>query len=202
VQAQTYQPQLQTPVDISYQDQINEITAQTRQAEKLAGNNPEALAAIYAQATMAKNRVLGEQMRVNQGTKAQTYAGNIDTLNNAQLMNLKAYDAQQLKQETAKSLTKATTQEALNSIASKYAQNKAANRQLAIMENLYNYRYDKSGRAINMNPLAQFDLDIQSMTPKELEAMATIKEAQEKKAKSAKNVKSRNGSIVKAIKNL
>jgi hypothetical protein len=53
-----------------------------------------------------------------------------------------------------------------------------------------------------MNPLAQFDLDIQSMTPKELEAMATIKEAQEKKAKSAKNVKSRNGSIVKAIKNL
>jgi len=90
----------------------------------------------------------------------------------------------------------------LRIIASKYAQNKAANRQLAIMENLYNYRYDKSGRAINMNPLAQFDLDIQSMTPKELEAMATIKEAQEKKAKSAKNVKSRNGSIVKAIKNL
>ena len=202
VQAQTYQPQLQTPVDISYQDQINEITAQTRQAERLAGNNPEALAAIYAQATMAKNRVLGEQLRVNQGTKAQTYAANIDTLNNAQLQNLQAYAVQQQKQETAKSLTKATTQAALDSVASKFAQNKAANRQLAVMENMYNYRYDKSGRAINMNPLAQFDLDIKSMTPAELEAMATIKRAQDKKAESAKTANSRNGSIVKAIKNL
>jgi hypothetical protein len=202
VQAQTFQPQLQTPYDISLQDQLNEITAQTRQAERLAQNNPEALAAIYGQATMAKNRVLGEQMRINQGQRAQTYAGNIDALNQAKLQNLQIYDTQQQRQEAAKSATKATTQEALNSIASKYAQNKLENRQLGVMENLYNYRYDKSGRAINMNPLAQFDLDIQSMTPKELEAMATIKEAQEKKAKSAKNVKSRNGSIVKAIKNL
>jgi hypothetical protein len=201
VQAQTYQPQLQTPVDISYQDQINEITAQTRQAEKLAGNNPEALAAIYAQATMAKNRVLGEQMRVNQGTKAQTYAGNIDTLNNAQLMNLKAYDAQQLKQETAKSLTKATTQEALNSIASKYAQNKAANRQLAIMENLYNYRYDKSGRAINMNPLVNFDEMIANASPDELTKYKALLEAKTSKEKTSTKA-SRNGSIVKAIKNL
>jgi hypothetical protein len=202
VQAQTFQPQLQTPYDISLQDQLNEITAQTRQAERLAQNNPEALAAIYGQATMAKNQILGEQMRINQGQRAQTYAGNIDALNQAKLQNLQIYDTQQQRQEAAKSATKATTQEALNSIASKYAQNKLSNRQLATMENLYNYRYDKSGRAINMNPLAQFDLDIQSMTPKEIEAMATIKEAQEKKAKSAKNVKSRNGSIVKAIKNL
>jgi len=200
VQAQTYQPQLQTPVDISYQDQINEITAQTRQAERLAGNNPEALAAIYAQATMAKNRVLGEQMRVNQGTKAQTYAGNIDTLNNAQLQNLQAYAVQQQKQETAKSLTKATTQEALNSVASKYAQNKAANRQLAIMENMYNYRYDKSGRAINMNPLAQFDTEVTGGSANSAAAPAGYEfETILKKKKAAS---ARNGSIVKAIKNL
>jgi hypothetical protein len=202
VQAQTFQPQLQTPYDISLQDQLNEITAQTRQAERLAQNNPEALAAIYGQATMAKNQILGEQMRINQGQRAQTYAGNIDALNQAKLQNLQIYDTQQQRQEAAKSATKATTQEALNSIASKYAQYKLENRQLGVMENMYNYRFDKSGRAINMNPLAQFDLDIQSMTPKEIETMATIKEAQEKKAKSAKNVKSRNGSIVKAIKNL
>ena len=201
VQAQTYQPQLQTPVDISYQDQINEITAQTRQAERLAGNNPEALAAIYGQATMAKNRVLGEQLRVNQGTKAQTYAGNIDTLNNAQLKNLQAYAVQQGQQETAKSITKATTQAALDSVSSKFAQNKLANRQLSIMENMYNYRYDKSGRAINMNPLVNFNEMIANASPDELTKYKALLEAKSTKEKTSPKA-ARNGSIVKAIKNL
>ena len=201
VQAQTFQPQLQTPYDISYQDQINEITAQTRQAERLAGNNPEALAAIYGQATMAKNRVLGEQLRVNQGTKAQTYAGNIDTLNNAQLKNLQAYAVQQGQQETAKSITKATTQAALDSVSSKFAQNKLANRQLSIMENMYNYRYDKSGRAINMNPLVNFDEMIANASPDELTKYKALLEAKSSKEKTS-NKAARNGSIVKAIKNL
>ena len=202
VQAQTVQPLLQTSYDISLQDQLNEITAQTRQAERLAQNNPEALAAIYAQATMAKNKVIGEQMRIKQGLDADVYRSNINALNQAQLQNLQIYDTQQQRQEAAKSATKATTQAALNSVSAKFLQNQLSNRQLATMENLYNYRYDKSGRAINMNPLAQFDLDIQSMTPEELQAMATIKKAQEKKVESAKTAKSRNGSIVKAIKNL
>jgi len=202
VQAQTFQPQLQTPYDISLQDQLNEITSQTRQAERLAQNNPEALAAIYAQANMAKNQVLGEQMRINQGQRAQTYAGNIGALNQAQMQNLQMYDTQQQRQEAAKSATKATTQGALSSIASKYAQNKLENRELGVMENLYNYRFDKSGRAINMNPLAQFDVDIKSMSPEEIEAMATIRRAELKKAEKAKTKDARNGSIVKAIKNL
>jgi hypothetical protein len=201
VQAQTFQPQLQTPYDISLQDQLNEITAQTRQAERLAQNNPEALAAIYAQAQMAKNKVLGEQMRINQGQRAQTYASNIGALNEAQLMNLKAYDAQQGKQETAKSLTKATTQAALDSISAKYAQNKLSNRQLATMENLYNYRFDKSGRAINMNPLVNFDEMIANASPDELDKYKALLEAKSNKEKTPKK-ESRNGSIVKAIKNL
>ena len=201
VQAQTFQPQLQTTYDISLQDQLNEITAQTREAQRLAGNNPEALAAIYAQATMAKNKVLGEQMRINQGNKAQTYAANINTLNQAQLQNLQAYDTQQQRQEAAKSATKATTQEALNSVASKYAQNKLENRQLGVMENMYNYRFDKSGRAINMNPLVDFDEMIASATPDELTKYKALLEAKSNKEKTSTKA-SRNGSIVKAIKNL
>jgi hypothetical protein len=201
VQAQTFQPQLQTSYDISLQDQLNEITAQTREAQRLAGNNPEALAAIYAQATMAKNKVLGEQMRINQGNKAQTYAANINTLNQAQLQNLQAYDTQQQRQEAAKSATKATTQEALNSVASKYAQNKLENRQLGVMENMYNYRFDKSGRAINMNPLVDFDEMIASATPDELTKYKALLEAKSNKEKTSTKA-SRNGSIVKAIKNL
>jgi hypothetical protein len=202
VQAQTYQPQLQTPVDISLQDQLNEITAQTRQAERLAINNPEALAAIYGQSTMAKNQILGEQMRMNQAQKAQVYGSNINTLNQAQLQNLQTYDTQQQRQEAAKSATKATTQEALNSVASKYAQNKLENKQLGVMENMYNYRFDKSGRAINMNPLAQFDYSgknspSQPTAPEGYEFDYTLK-----KKKSASTKETRNGSIVKAIKNL
>jgi hypothetical protein len=203
VQAQTFQPQLQTPYDISLQDQLNEITAQTRQAERLAQNNPEALAAIYGQATMAKNQILGEQMRINQGQRAQTYAGNIDALNQAKLQNLQIYDTQQQRQEAAKSATKATTQEALNSIASKYAQNKLSNRQLATMENLYNYRFDKSGRAINMNPLAQFDTEVTGGSANSAAAPAGYEfETILKKKKTPSTKESRNGSIVKAIKNL
>jgi hypothetical protein len=204
VQAQTYQPQLQTPYDISLQDQLNEITAQTRQAERLAQNNPAALAAIYAQAEMAKNKVLGEQMRINQAQKAQVYGSNINTLNEAQLMNLKAYDAQQGKQETAKSLTKATTQAALNSIASKYAQNKLSNRNLIVGQQLSNYRFDKSGRAINMNPLVDFDEMIANATPDELSKYKALLEAKSSKKESTKESTkaSRNGSIVRSIKNL
>jgi hypothetical protein len=201
VQAQTFQPRLQTSYDISLQDQLNEITAQTREAQRLVGNNPEALAAIYAQATMAKNKVLGEQMRINQGLDADVYRSNINTLNQAQLQNLQMYDTQQQRQEAAKSATKATTQEALNSISAKYAQNKLENKQLSIMENLYNYRFDKSGRAINMNPLVNFDEMIANASPDELDKYKALLEAKSNKEKTPKK-ESRNGSIVKAIKNL
>lgn len=203
VQAQTFQPRLQTSYDISLQDQLNEITAQTREAQRLVGNNPEALAAIYAQATMAKNKVIGEQMRINQGLDADVYRSNINALNQAQLQNLQMYDTQQQRQEAAKSATKATTQEALNSVASKYAQNKAANRQLAIMENMYNFRYDKSGRAINMNPLAKFDTEVTGGSANSAAAPAGYEfETILKKKKAVSTKESRNGSIVKAIKNL
>jgi hypothetical protein len=202
VQAQTFQPQLQTTYDISLQDQLNEITAQTRQAERLAGNNPEALAAIYGQANMAKNQVLGEQMRMNQAQKAQVYGSNINTLNQAQLQNLQTYDTQQQRQEAAKSATKATTQEALNSISSKYAQNKLENKQLGVMENMYNFRYDKSGRAINMNPLQQWDTELKGSSPTDQAPAGYEFETILKKKKSASTKENRNGSIVKAIKNL
>ena len=201
VQAQTFQPQLQTPYDISLQDQLNEITAQTRQAERLAQNNPEALASIYAQSEMAKSKILGEQMRINQGQRAQTYASNIGALNNAKLQNIQMYDTQQQRQEAAKSATKATTQAALNSVSAKFLQNQLSNRQLSTMENLYNYRYDKSGRAINMNPLVNFNEMIANASPDELTKYKALLEAKSTKEKTSPKA-ARNGSIVKAIKNL
>jgi len=69
------------------------------------------------------------------------------------------------------------------------------------MENLYNYRYDKSGRAINMNPLVNFDEMIANASPDELTKYKALLEAKTSKEKTSTKA-SRNGSIVKAIKNL
>lgn len=110
---------------------------------------------LNAQKYEANQKVLGEQFRMNQAMKDQVYAANRNILNDAKLKNLAIYDQQYQRQAQARSNTKATTQAALNSIASKYAQNKLENRTLGVYENLYNYRFDPSGRAINMNPLFQ-----------------------------------------------
>jgi hypothetical protein len=157
VQAQTYQPMLDTPYDISLNDQINAIDSQARAAIRAGGNNPAAQSMIMAQAIEAKNKVLGEQTRINQTNKMQTYSKNRDLLNDAQLKNLQILDQQYVRQAQAKSNTKQQSLAALSSIAAKTAQQRATNRKLAIMENMYGFRFSPSGRAINMNAPAQFN---------------------------------------------
>ena len=158
VQAQKFQPMLDTPYDISLNDQLNAIDSQSRAAIRAAGQNPAAQAMIMSQSLEAKNKVLGEQSRINQANKMQVYDKNRSILNDAQLKNLAILDQQYTRQSQAKSNTKAQTLAALSSIAAKTAQQRAANRKLGIMENMYNFRFTPSGRAINMNAPAQFDL--------------------------------------------
>ena len=158
VQAQKFQPMLDTPYDISLNDQLNAIDSQSRAAIRAAGQNPAAQAMIMSQSLEAKNKVLGEQARINQANKMQVYDKNRATLNDAQLKNLAILDQQYVRQSQAKSNTKAQTQAALSSIAAKTAQQRAVNRKLGIMENMYNFRFSPSGRAINVNAPAQFDL--------------------------------------------
>jgi hypothetical protein len=158
VQAQKFQPMLDTPYDISLNDQINAIDSQARAAIRAGGNNPAAQSMIMAQAIEAKNKVLGEQTRINQSNKMQVYDKNRAVLNDAQLKNLAILDQQYTRQSQAKSNTKAQTLAALSSIAAKTAQQRAVNRKLAVMENMYNFRFTPSGRAINVNAPAQFDL--------------------------------------------
>lgn len=158
VQAQLYHPNLDDPYDISLQDQLNANQADFRAVQRTVGNNPAALAALAGQKYDANSRVLGEQFRMNQAMKDRVYSGNRATLNDAQYKNLNILDTQYTRQAQALSNTKATTQAALNSISDKYAKNKLENRTLGVYENMYNYRYDASGRAINMNPLWQPNL--------------------------------------------
>ena len=159
VPAQGYRPQLDVPYDISLQDQLNEITASERATQKLAGYNPAFSAMVASQAYGPKSKVLADQFRLNQAMKDKVYSGNRALMNDAQLKNLAIFDQQYTRQAQAKSNTKEAIQLALNSVAGKYSQNKLENRTLGVYENMYKYRFDKDGRAINMNPFYEFNYD-------------------------------------------
>ena len=202
VQAQKYIPQLLNPYDISLQDQLNANQSDFNSMQRMSGGDPSALAILASQKYKANSGVLGEQFRANQANKAGIYNANVNTMNDAQLKNLNILDQQYGRQAQAKSNTKATTQGALNSISSKIAQNKLDNRTLATYENLYNYRYDPRFRAQNMNPLVDFESMVKNATPAELSAYNKIMEENAKKSAKQSETKKRNGSIVKALKNL
>ena len=195
VPAQKFIPELGVPMDISLQDILNENQAAYNATQRLVGYNPAALASLNAQKYAANQRVLGEQFRLNQAEKQRVYSENRNLLNQAKLQNLQILDTQAQRQAQALSNTKATTQAALNSIASKYAQNKLENRTLAVYENMYNYRYDPNFRLQNMQ-LAQFNIPTVGST--------TASTSDTKKAKGGKTVKKNNlnSSIVKALKNI
>ena len=200
VSAQRYQPQLQSVSDISLQDQLNANQADFNALAQKVGYSPAAMSALAAQKYMANEKVLGEQFRQNQGRKDQVYNQNINTLNDAQLKNLGIFDTQYGRQAQAKSNTKAVTQAALSSMSDKILKNKLENKTLGTYENLYNYRYDNKGRAVNMNPLLDIQAMIDNATPSQLAEYNKTKKDSEKATKTKET--GRNGSIVKAIKNL
>ena len=215
VQAQTYQPMLDTPYDISFNDQLNAVDSQARAAIRAAGSNPAAQAQIMSQALEAKNRVLGEQSRINQTNKMQTYSKNRDLLNDAQLKNLAILDQQYVRQSQAKSNTRTQALEALKSIAAKTAQNRLENKQLATYENMYNYRFSPSGVAYNVNAPAQFNIPGVGNINATNEQQAKMKDYWEKvvskdksgnvtgsKEKTSTSKTGRNGSIVQSLKTL
>jgi hypothetical protein len=213
VRAQTFQPELGVPYDISYQDVLNQNQADYRSQQRMAGYNPAAQSMSNAQKYGANEKVLGEQFRANQLKKDEVYGKNIDSINQSKLQNLGILDNQYVRQEQAKSNTKAVKQSALDSISAKYAQNKLENRTLQVYENQYNYRYDPKFRAMNMNPLAQFDMDGSGggagqggnggLNPDyEFTYNAQGQIIGTKRKPSNKKVTGRNGFIVKALKNI
>jgi len=209
--AQTYTPDLSQPTRISLQDQLNQITSQSRSAERMAQNNPAALAMIASQAAEAKNRVLGEQFRMNQGEQQRAMETNRQTINDARLKNLGIRQDQADKMAAVDVNTRKENQAILNSISAKILQNKSENKQLAVAENMYNYRFDAQGRAYNVNAPYNWNMSGQMGSSKMSNGMmqdaqgntllpdynpdGTIKSYMVKKT-------ARNGSIVKAIKGL
>ena len=151
VNMQTYNPKLNDLYDISYQDVLNENDSDFLTALRNNNNNPQFKANLLAQKYAANSKVLGEQFRANQAMGDRVFSGNTATLNDAQKTNLGLADQQFVRQQQALTNTRDKDLEIAKSYADKYAKHALENRTLGVYENLYNYRYDKSGRAINMN---------------------------------------------------
>jgi len=205
VKAQKFVPYLTQGIQVSLQDQMNEVTAQSRAAERLARGNPEALAIIAAQAYDAKNKIKGEEFRLNQGEKQRVAETNRQVLNEANRVNLGIMDEQYVRQQTAKSKTKEQAITALKSISNKILQNKLENKQLGIYENLYGFRFGPNGQAYNTN-ITTFNTPTVNSSSTALNDL-TIPERQKaiedaKKAKIAKTANKGQGGIVKSMHEL
>jgi len=142
VYAQKYQPTLFQPYQVSFQDRLDENERTFNEIAKMNNYNPTVLAALGANKYAADNQVKGEEFRTNQGISEDVTNKNIGILNDAQLKNLQLADQQMVRQATARSKTKAQTQEALNSISSKILQNNLENLRLKTYEPLFDYRYE------------------------------------------------------------
>ena len=207
VSAQSYQPMLTQPINISLQDQMNEVTAQSRAAERLTQGNPALQANIFAQAANAKNKILGEQFRLNQAEQLRAYETNRQTLNDAQLKNLAIYDQQYQRQSQAKSNTKAQALAAINSISDKLAKNKLENKTLSMYENMYNYRFTPQGVAYSVNAPQKFNVPTTGTGATDVDSVIANLDKQkqmidEAKSKLSSTTKKTNGGIVKAINSL
>ena len=217
VYAQTYQPQYTQPVSISLQDQMNANQSDFNALARQFAYSPELVNSLAANKYKSNQQSLGEQFRMNQAEQQRARETNRETANDAQIKNMAIFADQADKMAKTKSVLKQQKQVALNSIADKIAKNKLENRQLGIAENLYRYRYTPSGVAYNVNALANFapygsgsasskGYGAGQMPNGLIPQYDTDEDTGEAKVVGYKIPKekkvSRNGSIVKAIKNL
>ena len=160
VYAQSFQPRLRVPYDISLQDQRNMVNSQYRALSQnpALANNPAALAAAQAPFFDALNTIGAEEFRQNQAMKDTVYSGNLEAINNANMLNMGIYDKQQERQAQAVANTKETQQEIVKSIADKYQQNKLENRREKVVRELFpNFRFNETLDLFNQGN-AQFNI--------------------------------------------
>lgn len=219
VQARTFQPQLDVPYDVSYQDMINKNRGGFRSIERMAQNNPAMLAQLKAQEYGANQQVLGEQFRANQAMKDKVYSKNRDTLNQSQLTNLGIMDKQYERQTSAKAKTQEEAIRIASSMSDKLNKHKLEQHMSDLEQQRYNFRFDSSGRPINMNPLAQFNMEGPTTQPASArgelapgyedyydihgQRIGTKRASKEdNQVRNGKKIAARNGEIVRALKTI
>lgn len=215
VQARLMHSQLDTPYDISYQDMLNKNQGDFRAMQKMAQNNPAMASMMGAQKYAANQQVLGEQFRQNQAMKDKVYGQNRATINQDQLTNLGIMERQADKQAGAKAKTQEEAIRIASSISDKLNNYKKEQKMSDIEQQRYNFRVDSSGRPINMNPLAQFNMSGNTATgtssgASEAERIASYedyiadykdKKREDRKARNS-TATAMNGTIVKALKTI
>jgi len=200
VKAQGYQPYLETPYSVSYQDQLNANQADFNAMQRQLGSNPSALATLAGQKYAANAGVLGQQARANQELQMGAYNRNRATLNDAALKNLAIYDQQAEKQARAKSLTKAQDYEYLRSMGDKYARARGEELAANVQANMYpDYTFGPKGRIYNTG-IANFS--IPEAAGADPEFVKLYSDYLEKKSGKSKSTKVKNGGIVKEYKKL
>jgi hypothetical protein len=213
VQAQTFQPLLDTPFDVSFKDQLNENQASFNAIQRQIGANPSALAALAAQKYSADSKVLADQFRTNQALRAGVFSKNRDTLNEASIRNLGILDQQYVRQQEAISKTRATDLEISKSISDKIAKNKLENRTFAAYANLFpQFGFDENMMAMVQNPTFFETPVVGALAGNQLLTTPSSKNKKKKKkeeeedddAKFGKRLKKQltNGSIVKSLRNI
>ena len=213
VQAQLVSPYLAQTRNISFQDRLNANQADFNALQRLTGYNPAASSALAAQKYAANNAILAEQFRTNQDDYARVSEKNRDIMTQTDMTNLGILDKQYERQSTAKSKTDTQRIEIAKSIADKLAQARKEQRMSNLEQQRYNFRFDANGRPINMNPFAKFNtsgiggsggLNKQTAYQNAKDLIYDYDEERKEERAAARKAKtsSRNGSIVKAIKNL
>jgi hypothetical protein len=202
------------------QDMLNEVDMQTRAAQRLAGNNPAALAQIAASAAEQKNKIRGEAMRQDLSSVSNITNANKQLKAQTQLQNLQILDDQAVKQAKAISNTKQQAQAAYQSIVNKTIQSKLENQFFAVEQGRNRMRFTDAGNIYNANGPQFFNIPKVGSTTSGQAASNLIdiggkkyrpidydnKTGQPTKfelaAKKGAKVKARNSSIVKALKSL
>lgn len=210
VQANLYNPLLETPYDISLQDQLNANQGDFNAIQRMTGNNPAALSALAGQKYGANSKVLADQFRMNQAEKAGVYGRNRQSLNDAQKTNLGIMDQQYVRQSQAKSNAEALTQSALNSMSDKIQKNKLETMGYNVYANKFpGYTFTSEGRLIKNPSFQQFEIPTVGSTASNSskynlpEGYDVWKNSEGKERVYKTNEKeARNGSLVKAFKNL
>jgi len=219
VQAQTFQPLLDQPYQVSFQDQLNQNQASFNALLRTPGvaNNPAAQSALAAQKYEADRNVLANQFRTNQAIVAETINKNRGTLNDAQLKNLAILDQQYTRQAEALSKTKATDLEIAKSISDKIAKNRLENRTFAAYSNMFpQYGFNRDMMAFSQLPTFFNKGQVPGLSPEDakefqewydqkLKKKEEEKKAEQKTTNAAKYGKElkkhfKNGNIVKSFK--
>jgi hypothetical protein len=154
--SQNFTPELYNPYSVSFQDRRNAANSQFRASTQYLGDNPAAQASLAGQTYENINNANADEFRTNQGIFNDIENKNVSLLNEAKSKNLGIADTQYLRQQQAKSNTKAQNATILQSISSKIHQNQLEQSTIQLYENLYNYRFGKNNKAQNYNSNPEF----------------------------------------------